>query len=103
MARTGASPRGTSPPLRVSSRKTLGRSNLAPSLASIVLARAQLRQDAEVFQGRRVSLGLSTSGDVLQQPPHDLPAARLRQSVGEADGIGPRELPDLLVDVGRER
>src|ERR1019366_1407737 len=72
-------------------------------LASILFGRAKLREDAEVFEGRRVSLGLSACGNVLQEPPHDLPASRLRQRVGEAYGIGPRELSDLLVDVRGQR
>jgi hypothetical protein len=35
-------------------------------------------------------------GDVLEQAPHDLAAARLGQRVGEADRVGPGELADLL-------
>src|SRR5258708_3620282 len=72
-------------------------------LASIVVVRAKLREHAEVLEGGRVSLGVTPRSDVLQQPPHDLAAAGLRERVGEADRVGPGELADLLVDVRRER
>ena len=66
---------------------------------ALLLVLAQLGQHRVVFERRRVADRLLARGDVAQQAAHDLAAARLRQRVGEADVVGPREGADLLGDV----
>jgi hypothetical protein len=54
---------------------------------------AQARQHREILQRRRVAERLAAARDVLEQPAHDLAAARLRQGVGETDFFRARQRP----------
>ena len=87
--------RGRPVPFAFGRRKHVG----GVILASILVGRAKLREHPEILEGRRVSLGVTPRGDVLQQSPHDLAAAGLRKRIGEANRVGARELADLPVDV----
>src|ERR1051325_537099 len=60
---------------------------------------AQPREDGVVLERGRVADRLVAAGDVAQEPAHDLPAACLREGVGEAEIVGAREGADLLGDV----
>ena len=66
---------------------------------SALLFVPQLRQHAVIFQRRRVADGGFAAGDVAQQPPHDLAAARLGQRSGEADVVGLGQRADFLANV----
>ncbi len=57
---------------------------------------AQLGDDREVFQRRRVALDLAVRGQFPQQPAHDLAGAGLGQRLGEADVVGPGQRANLL-------
>ena len=97
--RTGWPAWGVAPPLRVWSRKTLRRVDLSVNPL-------RSREASRGRRGLRAStclLGLSACSHVFQEPPHDFPAPRLRQRVGEANGIGAGELADFLVDVRGQR
>src|ERR1041384_7309682 len=60
---------------------------------------AQTRQHGVVLERGRVADRLVAAGDVAQEPAHDLPAACLREGVGEAEVVGAGEGADLLGDV----
>src|SRR4051794_28010258 len=59
-----------------------------------LLVAAQLRQDTEVFERRRVPCDRLAAGHFLQQPPHDLAAARFRQRFGKPDLVRFRDGAD---------
>src|SRR6476660_6494153 len=89
--------------MRIPPHRPNSRAVARNQLASVFVARAELCEDAEVFEGGRVALRLGVAPrDFLQEAAHDLSAARLRERVREADLIGARELSDLLVDVRGE-
>src|SRR5262245_39432839 len=73
------------------------------SAIDLLVLLAELREDRVVLERRRVAERLLPGGDVAEEPPHDLPAARLRQRVREADVVGTGERADLLRDVLLER
>src|SRR6185312_10398056 len=74
-----------------------------PAPHSVLVLVAELREDAEILERRGIALRLERArGDLLQEAPHDLPAARLGERIGEADLIRPCELADLFVDVRGE-
>src|SRR5207248_6358826 len=56
----------------------------------------QASDDAEVLQGRDIALDLAAAGHFLEQPPHDLSAARLGQGFRETDLVGLCQRADLL-------
>ena len=67
----------------------------APASSLLFVAR-QFGQHRKIFQRGRVALHFAAGGELAQQPPHDLAAARLRQRIGEPDVVRLRDRPDLL-------
>lgn len=66
----------------------------------LLLIRPQLRQHVEIFQRRRIAAHLlDPRGDISQQPPHDLPAPRLRQRIREPDHVRLRDCADFFLHV----
>ena len=64
-----------------------------------LLLRAQFREDAEIFQRRRVAGHRFSAGDFLEQSPHDFSAARFRQCLGEPDLVRLRDRANVNTDV----
>src|SRR5205814_5895358 len=102
----GLSPRPPTagqPPLgdpgRIHRAPPVGATPLRRSSALLLLL-AQAGDDGEVLEGAGVAGDGPAGGHVAEEPPHDLPAAGLRERVREADVGGARELPDRLLDVG---
>ena len=52
---------------------------------------AQLIDDGRILERRQILRDVLVARDGAQQPAHDLARARLRQVVGEADVVGPRD------------
>ena len=65
----------------------------------LLFLRAQFRQDAQVLECRRIAGDGLAAGYFLQQPPHDLAAARFRQRFGEPDLVGLGDRADVNTDV----
>ena len=78
---------------------TSGRLALTPRPA-VRSTSAGSRRRRGVGQRRRVA-EVAALGHVAQQPAHDLPRSGLRQLVGEDDGLGPGDGPDVVGHVPR--
>src|SRR5688572_8243931 len=69
---------------------------LGPAIAAASERLLQLLEDLRVLEGGDVLGDVLALRDGAQQPPHDLPRARLGQVVAEADVLGLRDGADFL-------
>ena len=69
------------------------------SHVSLLFFFAQFRQDTKILEGRRVAGHGFATGNFLEQPPHDLAAARFWQRFGESDFVRLRDRADVNADM----
>src|SRR5882724_9123434 len=60
---------------------------------------AQPGEDAQVLEGRGITLNLRAGSDLFEQPAHNLARARFRQRISKPDVIGFGNGTDFLADV----